>query len=69
CHFSSMIDKSFKRITGASEHALLFNWFIQAGIVSKEELEEDFNYMNDDGRIDKEIKIALEKLELPSIKA
>lgn len=62
CHYSAMIDKSFKQITGFSEHALLLNWFIQAGVVSKETLREDFEYMNDDERIEKEIRIVMEEL-------
>jgi hypothetical protein len=62
CHFSSLIDESFKKATGTTEHALLTNWFVQAGYISKEEVAEDFQYMNDDERVQKEKKLALEKL-------
>ncbi|MFC1738289.1 hypothetical protein ACFL1G_04465 [Planctomycetota bacterium] len=69
CHFSALIDKSFKRVTGLSEHALLCNWFAQSGFVSKEEIRSDFNYMNDDTRIDKEIRIVMEKLDIHESKS
>lgn len=65
CHYSAMIDKSFKKVTGISEHGLLVNWFIQAGFASKKELEEDFNYMNDDNRIKKEIEKVFDEFQLP----
>lgn len=65
CHYSAMIDKSFKKVTGVSEHGLLINWFAQAGFASKEELEADFNYMNSDERINKEIGRVFDTFGLP----
>ena len=57
CHYSAMIDTSFKKLTALTEHAMLLNWFAQAGLVSKSDLEEDIAYMNDDNRVQKEIDI------------
>lgn len=68
CHYSAMIDKSFKKVTGISEHGLLFNWFIQAGFATRQELEDDFKYMNDDNRINKEIDVIRERFNLPKDK-
>lgn len=65
CHYSAMIDKSFKKITGLSEHALLINWFIQAGFADKKALADDFTYMNDDQRINNEIRIIWDTFDLP----
>ncbi len=65
CHYSAMIDKSFKKVTGLSEHALLLNWFIQAGFLDKNELADDIEYMNDDQRINKEISIIWDEFDLP----
>ncbi len=64
CHYSAMIDKSFKKITGTSEHALLTNWFVQSGLICKDDIAEDFHYMNDDERIKKEMKLVCEKFGL-----
>jgi hypothetical protein len=55
CHYSAMIDRSFKKLTGLTEHAMLLNWFAQAGLASKSELQDDIAYMNDDKRLEKEI--------------
>jgi hypothetical protein len=68
CHYSAVIDKSFKRAAGFSEHALLCNWFVQAGIVSKEVIQDDFAYMNDEARIDKEILKVLDEFDLKDMK-
>ena len=65
CHYSAMIDKSFKKVTGISEHGLLVNWFAQAGFASKQELKEDFDYMNSDDRIKKEIERVFEAFDMP----
>ena len=65
CHFSSLIDRSFKKVTGITEHGLLCNWFAQAGFVTKDEIADDFNYMNDDNRVDNENQVVFKKLNLP----
>jgi hypothetical protein len=64
CHYSAMIDRSFKRVTGMTEHALLLNWFVQNGFATKEQLQKDFDYMNNDERINKEIGIVCQELDL-----
>jgi len=68
CHYSAFIDKSFKRVTGFSEHALLCNWFAQAGIVSRETIKEDFEYMNNEDRINKEIERVKEEFEMKDLR-
>ena len=65
CHFSSLIDRSFKKVTGITEHGLLCNWFAQAGFVTKDEIADDFTYMNDDNRVDNENQVVFKKLNLP----
>jgi hypothetical protein len=62
-----MIDTSFKRLTGLTEHAMLLNWFAQAGLVSKSELQDDMAYMNDDKRLEKEIDIVSKAFGLPHL--
>lgn len=66
CHYSAMIDRSFKKLTGLTEHAMLLNWFAQAGLVSKSDLQEDIKYMNDDTRIKKEIGIVRKEFDRSS---
>ena len=43
---------------------MLLNWFSQSGIVKKADIEEDFKYMNDDKRIQKETTIVAKKLNI-----
>ena len=57
CHYSAMIDRSFKKLTGLTEHAMLMNWFAQAGLVSKSDIHDDINYMNDERRLEEEIRL------------
>lgn len=69
CHYSAMIDRSFKKLTGLTEHAMLLNWFAQAGLVNKSDIQDDIRYMNDDTRIEKEIGIVRKEFNrLPLIK-
>ena len=63
CHYSSMIDRSFKNLTGLTEHAMLLNWFAQAGLVSKSDIEDDIQYMNDERRLEKEISIVRKEFD------
>jgi len=69
CHYAAMIDQSFKKLTGLTEHAMLLNWFAQAGFVNKSEIEEDIKYMNDENRVEKEIGIVMKEFGLEDIKA
>jgi len=62
CHFSGLIDKSFKNTTGICLHALLLNHFVQTGDYTRDQLSRDFSYLDGDRRIDREVEIALARL-------
>jgi len=64
CLFSALTDQSYKKVVGITGHALLSNWFVQAGLASKEDLEEGMAYLNDDERIEREVKEVFEELGL-----
>jgi len=64
CHFSGLIDKSFKKVVGITGHGLLTNWFVQTGLVSKKDLEQDFEYMDSEKRVDENIIKALHELKI-----
>lgn len=65
CHLSALVDKSYKEIVGITKHGLICNWFAQAGLISKEDLEDDFLYMENEERVEKDIKKVLDELDIP----
>lgn len=67
CHYSAMIDRSFQKLVGLTEHAMLLNWFAQADLIDKSELEADINYMNDKNRVQKDIDIVMKRFGLKDI--
>jgi hypothetical protein len=60
-----LIDKSVKDIVGITKHGLICNWFAQAGLISKKDLEDDFLYIENEERVEKEIKRIFHELDIP----
>ena len=56
CYYGALTDRSCKNTVGIGAHAGLCNWFVQAGLVSKEEVAGQMKYLEDDGRIQEEIE-------------
>ena len=65
CRLSALIDKSCKDIVGITKHGLICNWFVQAGLISKEDLEDDFLYIENEERVEKDIKKVFDELDIP----
>ena len=70
CHVLNLIDYSFLKTAGISEHGLLTNFMVQDGIVDKEAAREDFEFFSDASRYVTEAnevleQLGIEKLEKP----
>lgn len=64
CYYGALTDKSCKNTVGIGAHSALCNWFVQVGLVSKEEVAEEMKYLEDDHRIEEEIQKVHEKFKL-----
>ena len=56
CDYGALNDRSCKDTVGIGAHAILCNWFVQTGLVSKEDVAEEMRYLDDDGRIQEEMQ-------------
>lgn len=65
CYVTSLMDASFKKFMGITEHALLCNWFAQTGLIPKEELEQDIKYYNSNEQIEKGAQKVFDELQIP----
>lgn len=62
CLVLNLIDYSFRKTAGVSEHGILCNYAIQNGIVTKEEAADDLAYFNDEKRLLREANKVLAEL-------
>ncbi len=62
CHVLNLVDYSFLKTAGISEHGLLTNFMVQNGIVDKEAAREDFKFFSDASRYVTEANEVLEQL-------
>ncbi len=49
CHVINLVDYTFLRTAGVSEHGILTNYLVQNGVVSKEAAKETFDHFSDVG--------------------
>ncbi|MFI4912707.1 MAG: hypothetical protein ACIAQZ_13665 [Sedimentisphaeraceae bacterium JB056] len=64
CYYGALTDKSCQKTVGIGAHAALCNWFVQTGIVSKQDVAEEMKYLEDKQRIQEEIDIVYKKFGL-----
>ncbi len=56
CYYGALTDKSCKNTVGIGAHSALCNWFVQTGLVSKQDVADEMKYLEDDRRIEEEIQ-------------
>ena len=49
CHVLNLIDYTFLKTAGVSEHGILTNYLVQDGVVSKEAAQPTFDHFSDAG--------------------
>jgi hypothetical protein len=62
CRYGALRDRSCKDTVGIADHSTLYNWFVQTGLVSKEDVAEEMRYLEDDHRIHEEMQKVHEEL-------
>jgi hypothetical protein len=64
CYYGALTDKSCKNTVGIGAHSALCNWFVQVGLVSKEDVADAMKYLEDDNRIEEEIQKVYKEFHL-----
>jgi hypothetical protein len=67
CHVMNLIDYSFAKTTGVSEHGILLNYSVQDGTITRDEGASDFAYYNDGDRMVAEANKVLEHMGIEQL--
>lgn len=64
CYLVALIDISFKKLLGITKRGLLHNWLVQTGLKTKEDFKEDFEYLEDESRLQNDVDRVFKKLAI-----